>query len=187
MWLEIKILRNEEFQTLYFKTFVNCSRRHAIPKKQYNLMDMKLHFIYGNFVVGSVFLDQIKNILLQSYYNDLGKETVFQIFFYSYVSENLGNYNLRSQKIQLQKLYKLNCSSTFISKSVHHADGAKKVARVSRIQRQNIPGTSVSKTRKYCSKTNGSSTNLLLWMEEHWVQEDENASNSNSCYSCRWL
>ena len=53
-------------------------------------MDMRLHFIYGNFVVGSVFLDQIKNIFLQTFYNKLGKETVFRIFFYSYVSENLG-------------------------------------------------------------------------------------------------
>ena len=66
-------------------------------------MDMRLHFIYGNFVVGSVFLDQIKNIFLQTFYNKLGKETVFRIFFYSYVSENLGRIIWREKIITINK------------------------------------------------------------------------------------
>ena len=51
-------------------------------------MDLKLHYIYGNLLVAAFIVDQVKNILLQHFYSELGKEGAFQIWWIFYVIEN---------------------------------------------------------------------------------------------------
>ena len=65
-------------------------RLHAIPQVQQSLMDLKLHYIYGNLLVAGFVVDQLKNIFLQIFYKDLGTETTFHLWWASLVLENLG-------------------------------------------------------------------------------------------------
>ena len=53
-------------------------------------MDIKIQFIFPNFVIYRVFIDQGLNVLFQLYYNDLGSENIFKIWWTSFFLENIG-------------------------------------------------------------------------------------------------
>ena len=73
-----------------FSTIVFFSKLHAIPQVQQSLMELKLHYIYGNLLVAGFVIDQLKNITLQIFYKELGPEVTFNIWWASLVLENLG-------------------------------------------------------------------------------------------------
>ena len=67
---------------------------HAIRKIQLNLLDLKLQYTFCMVMVYEVFFDQVKNILLQAYYDHLGLDTVFNSWWLSFLIENLGDKKL---------------------------------------------------------------------------------------------
>ena len=68
-----------------------CFRRfHAIPKVDWNLMDIKLQSLFVNLIIVEVILDQVKNTLIQSYYEQLGLENAFLCWWLSFYFENMG-------------------------------------------------------------------------------------------------
>ena len=69
---------------LFFRKF------HAIPKVDWNLMDLKLQSLFVNLMIIEVILDQVKNILIQNYYEQLGLENVFFLWWLSFYFENIG-------------------------------------------------------------------------------------------------
>ena len=55
-----------------------------------NLLDLKLQYTFCMVMVYEVFFDQVKNILLQAYYDHLGLDTVFNAWWLSFLIENIG-------------------------------------------------------------------------------------------------
>ena len=55
-----------------------------------NLMNLKLQFIVCNFFIFRLFLDQGLNIFIQAYYNDIGKEMAFHIWWLAFYLEDVG-------------------------------------------------------------------------------------------------
>ena len=72
--------------------YIYCAFRKFYPirKLRSNLMDIKIQFIYPNFVIYRVFIDQGLNVFFQLYYNDLGSENIFKIWWTSFFLENIG-------------------------------------------------------------------------------------------------
>ena len=71
-------------------TILFCRKFHAIPKVDRNLMDLKLQSLFVNLMIIEVILDQVKNILIQNYYEQLGIEDVFFLWWLSFYFENFG-------------------------------------------------------------------------------------------------
>ena len=65
-------------------------RFHAIPKVDWNLMDIKLQSLFVNLIIVEVILDQVRNTLIQSYYEQLGLENAFLCWWLSFYFENMG-------------------------------------------------------------------------------------------------
>ena len=53
-------------------------------------MDLKLQSLFVNLMIIEVILDQVKNILIQKYYEQLGLENVFFLWWLSFYFENFG-------------------------------------------------------------------------------------------------
>ena len=68
------------------------SKFHKISSHGRNMISLKHQYIWTNSVVLAVFVDQIKNWLLQAYHQDLGPELTFKLWWFSFYLENLGRY-----------------------------------------------------------------------------------------------
>ena len=66
------------------------SKFHKISSHGRNLISLKHQYIWTNSVVLAVFVDQIKNWVLQAYHKDLGPELTFKLWWFSFYLENLG-------------------------------------------------------------------------------------------------
>ena len=55
-----------------------------------NLIDMMLQFIICNLFILRLFLDQGLNIFIQSYYDEIGKENAFNIWWLGFYLEDIG-------------------------------------------------------------------------------------------------
>ena len=55
-----------------------------------NLVDMMLQFIICNLFILRLFLDQGLNIFIQTYYNEIGKENAFNIWWLGFYLEDIG-------------------------------------------------------------------------------------------------
>ena len=53
-------------------------------------MDLKLQSLFVNLMIFEVILDQVKNILIQNYYEQLGLDNVFFLWWLSFCFENIG-------------------------------------------------------------------------------------------------
>ena len=70
--------------------FTLLRRFHAIPKVDWNLLDIKLQSLFVNLMIVEVILDQVRNTLIQSYYEQLGLENAFLCWWLSFYFENMG-------------------------------------------------------------------------------------------------
>ena len=67
------------------------SKKFSVPRRQINLLNLKSQYIYGIFYGIWVFGDQMKILLLQVYYNQIGgAENVFTVWWIHDVCEFLG-------------------------------------------------------------------------------------------------
>ena len=53
-------------------------------------MDLKLQSLFVNLMIVEVILDQVKNTLIQSYYEQLGLENAFLCWWLPFYFENMG-------------------------------------------------------------------------------------------------
>ena len=53
-------------------------------------MDIKLQSLFVNLIIVEVILDQVKNALIQSYYEQLGLKNAFLCWWLSFYFENMG-------------------------------------------------------------------------------------------------
>ena len=65
-----------------------------------NLIDMMLQFIICNLFILRLFLDQGLNIFIQTYYNEIGKENAFNIWWLGFYLEDIGT----TQKTVLENI-----------------------------------------------------------------------------------
>ena len=71
--------------------FINPFRiSHSIRKLQMNLMNLRFQFVVCNLFIFRLFLDQGLNIFIQAYYNDIGKEKAFHIWWLAFYLEDIG-------------------------------------------------------------------------------------------------
>ena len=70
------------------------SKFFDIRRIQQSLMSLRLHNVLANLIALNLVADQIKNILLQTFDSELGKEMTFNIWWTSFVVENLGISNI---------------------------------------------------------------------------------------------
>ena len=63
---------------------------HAISSRHHNLIDIKLQFLFCNICILNAILDQVKNALLHIYYEQLGLDYVFNIWWVVFWFENIG-------------------------------------------------------------------------------------------------
>ena len=68
------------------------SKLYGIPKRQQNVLDMKLHYIYGMALATSVQLDQVKHLLLEVWiwHGWMDPHEAFTYWVLGFVIENLG-------------------------------------------------------------------------------------------------
>ena len=74
----------------HIKKYCDFRKFYPVRKIQLNLIDIKIQFIYPNFVIYRVFIDQGLNVLFQLYYNDLGPEIIFKIWWTTFFLEFIG-------------------------------------------------------------------------------------------------
>ena len=74
-----------------FRKDYSFRKFHSIRKIQLNLIDIKIQFIFCNVILSRVFLDQGMNIFFQVYYNELGMDNIFNLWWISFFCENIGN------------------------------------------------------------------------------------------------
>ena len=55
-------------------------------------MSLKFQYIWLNFMVLSVFIDQIKNWILQAYHSQMDLQVAFQFWWLSFYFENMSKY-----------------------------------------------------------------------------------------------
>ena len=69
-------------------------KKHAFKKRSQNLLDLHLHYVYvvtmTTFTLG---LDQIKHVLLEAYYDQIGPHIAFMLWIFVFIFENLGMIN----------------------------------------------------------------------------------------------
>ena len=70
-------------------TFV-FRKKYNIKKSFFNIIDIKLHFLYTILLNCLNPIDQIVNLYIQSYYQNLGPFRAFNIWWLTFVWENLG-------------------------------------------------------------------------------------------------
>ena len=67
------------------------SKFYKISPRTQTLISIKSQCLYTNSVVMSVFIDQIKNWILEAYHQQLGPDMTFIIWWLSFYFENIGN------------------------------------------------------------------------------------------------
>ena len=68
-------------------------KKYSIKKSLFNLIDIKLHFLYTILLNSVPLMDQIVNLYIETYYQNLGPFRSFNLWWSSFVLENLGEYN----------------------------------------------------------------------------------------------
>ena len=71
------------------------SKKAGIMRRPQNLLDIKSHCVITNIMFSFLPIDQMKNLYLEYYYNQLGPERVFQIWSNMFTIENLGLWNFQ--------------------------------------------------------------------------------------------
>ena len=66
------------------------SLKHAIRKSYQNIMDMKLQFWYTILLNNLIVIDQVMNIFIQLFYENIGPKNAFEIWWSMFLFENLG-------------------------------------------------------------------------------------------------
>ena len=77
-------MKATEFKKYSFRKY------YAIRPRHHNLMDIKLQFLFCNIFILNALLDQGKNAILQIYYEQLGLDYVFNIWWIVFWFENIG-------------------------------------------------------------------------------------------------
>ena len=65
---------------------------------QMNLINLRFQFVVCNLFIFRLFLDQGLNIFIQAYYNDIGKEKAFHIWWLALYLEDIGKIYIRRRK-----------------------------------------------------------------------------------------
>ena len=68
-----------------------------------NLVDMMLQFIICNLFILRLFLDQGLNIFIQTYYNEIGKENAFNIWWLGFYLEDIGKSITKKKTINVRQ------------------------------------------------------------------------------------
>ena len=76
----------------YYTSALKASKCYAIPKLSHNFMNIQLQYAFGNIHAAIVLLDQLKNTILQLFYDYFGQQLVFQLWWSMFVIENIGNF-----------------------------------------------------------------------------------------------
>ena len=66
------------------------SKFYKISPRTQTLISIKSQCLYTNSVVLGVFIDQIKNWILEAYHQELGQDMTFIIWWLSFYFENIG-------------------------------------------------------------------------------------------------
>ena len=65
-------------------------KKYGIKKVNHNLLGIKYNYFYVIILNQALVFDQIKNLLIETYYDTLTLETAFHYFWLGLVIENLG-------------------------------------------------------------------------------------------------
>ena len=73
-------------------SYHHYSKLYGIPKRQQNVVDMRLHYMYGMALSSSVIMDQVKHILLELgiWHGWIDPHESFTYWVVGFVIENLG-------------------------------------------------------------------------------------------------
>ena len=95
----LKLYVKMDFNILQYKQNI-CSpkniysffrRRFPIKDTPQNLVDLRLHYVYGMSLALMTFIvDQLKHILLELFYPWIGPELAFHIWTFVFLLENIG-------------------------------------------------------------------------------------------------
>ena len=89
---KFKFLQLVSFSELNIKLIINhFSKIYKISPRTQNLLSIKIQYFYINSVGFGVFIDQIKNWILEAYHQQLGQDMTFIIWWLSFYFENIGN------------------------------------------------------------------------------------------------
>ena len=72
-------------------TFV-FRKKYNIKKSFFNIIDIKLHFLYTILLNCLTVMDQIVNLYIETYYQNLGPFKAFDIWWSTFVWQNIGEY-----------------------------------------------------------------------------------------------
>ena len=67
-------------------------KRYCISRRQQNLIDIKLQYLFSNLMAMGVFVDQLKNAYLQVHSRTLGPDMTFTIWWIQFYFENIGEF-----------------------------------------------------------------------------------------------
>ena len=114
---------------------------YSIRKLRMNLIDIKIQFIYPNFVIYRVFIGQGLNVFFQLYYNELGPENIFNIWWTSFFLENIGKILYKSVQLSIYSLPFFNVSgSRFFFNIWIYINAMKRIPEFSGLQGKTFPG-----------------------------------------------
>ena len=89
--LKIKYVYFLFIQSRYtYLNLLSIRKRYCISKRQQNLIDLKLQYLFTNLMVLGVFVDQLKNAFLQVHSKSLGQDMTFNIWWIQFYFENIG-------------------------------------------------------------------------------------------------
>ena len=88
-------------------SYHHYSKLYGIPKRQQNVVDMRLHYMYGMALSSGVIMDQVKHILLELgiWHGWIDPNEAFSYWVLGFVIENLGEGPLCNFPILLLYLF----------------------------------------------------------------------------------
>ena len=88
-------------------SYHHYSKLYGIPKRQQNVVDMRLHYLYGMALSSSVIMDQVKHILLELgiWHGWMDPDEAFTYWVLGFVIENLGEDSVSNFLILLLYLF----------------------------------------------------------------------------------
>ena len=137
----------------YFYISASTWRKHfQIKRTPKSLIDLKVHFIYAMcLTLTSLMMDQMKHFALELFYDWLGPETAFHIWWLFFILEFIGASGKTFYSLHLQH-YKCKLRSTFSVQAciqcVNTCHSLWKAARVPWLQGQEIPRYSACRMTK---------------------------------------
>ena len=82
-------------------------KRYGIIKRDQNLMDLTLNFVYGIVLISSLLFDQVKNVSLEVFNEDLGTELAFQLWLSGFIFDSICKYELSRNDINSNFRYQI--------------------------------------------------------------------------------